>query len=141
MSGRAACATSTSFFRSRTGAAGGPPRTSKQKQMEREGSGGRLFFRGLQNRSHEKMKLRKRKSALYLSPARSTGRRGGEWGRGDRSRTERSSPQTLSSGSICWAGCLEIALHSRGDSHPCGSQGAFFHVILGRSPRGRVKPA
>ncbi|XP_057344808.1 GPI mannosyltransferase 3 isoform X2 [Manis pentadactyla] len=44
--------------------------------MEREGSDGRLFFRGLQNRSHEKMKLRKRKSALYLSPAKSTGRRG-----------------------------------------------------------------
>ncbi|KAF5925406.1 hypothetical protein HPG69_001851 [Diceros bicornis minor] len=44
--------------------------------MEREGSDGRLFFRGLQNRSHEKMKLRKRKSSLYHSPRKSPGRRG-----------------------------------------------------------------
>ncbi|XP_070325352.1 GPI mannosyltransferase 3 isoform X5 [Odocoileus virginianus] len=45
--------------------------------MERDDSGGGgLFFRGLQNRSHEKTKLRTRKSTLYLSPQRSTGRCG-----------------------------------------------------------------
>nr|XP_023472754.1 GPI mannosyltransferase 3 isoform X3 [Equus caballus] len=44
--------------------------------MQREGGDGRLFFRGLQNRSREKMKLRKRKSTLYLSPQESPGRRG-----------------------------------------------------------------
>nr|XP_031308869.1 GPI mannosyltransferase 3 isoform X3 [Camelus dromedarius] len=45
--------------------------------MEREGGGGggSLFFRGLQNRSQKKMKLRKRKSTLYLGPQKSTGRR------------------------------------------------------------------
>ncbi|KAG8505243.1 GPI mannosyltransferase 3 [Galemys pyrenaicus] len=42
--------------------------------MERDGS---LFFRGLQNRSNEEMKLRKRKSILYYSPRKST------WHRGD----------------------------------------------------------
>ncbi|ELK29309.1 GPI mannosyltransferase 3 [Myotis davidii] len=36
--------------------------------MEREPGDRSLFFRGLQNRSREKVKLRKRKSALYLSP-------------------------------------------------------------------------
>ena len=49
--------------------------------MKQEGDDSRLFFRGAQNRSHEKMKLRKRKSTLYLSPWKSTERRGGEWGR------------------------------------------------------------
>ncbi|XP_015392934.1 GPI mannosyltransferase 3 isoform X2 [Panthera tigris] len=44
--------------------------------MEQEGGNGRLFFRGLQNRSHEKMKLRKRKSTLYLSPPNSSERSG-----------------------------------------------------------------
>nr|KAF6501908.1 phosphatidylinositol glycan anchor biosynthesis class B [Molossus molossus] len=39
--------------------------------MEREPGDGSLFFRGLQNRAHEKVKLRKRKSALYLRPQRS----------------------------------------------------------------------
>uniref|UniRef100_A0A4X1TEU1 Mannosyltransferase n=1 Tax=Sus scrofa TaxID=9823 RepID=A0A4X1TEU1_PIG len=38
--------------------------------MEREGG---LFFRGFQNRSHGKIKLRKRKSTLYLSPQERTG--------------------------------------------------------------------
>uniref|UniRef100_A0A667H915 Phosphatidylinositol glycan anchor biosynthesis class B n=1 Tax=Lynx canadensis TaxID=61383 RepID=A0A667H915_LYNCA len=45
-------------------------------RMEQEGGNGRLFFRGLQNRSHEKMKLRKRKSTLYLSPPNSSERSG-----------------------------------------------------------------
>ncbi|KAJ8792818.1 hypothetical protein J1605_004003 [Eschrichtius robustus] len=44
--------------------------------MERDGGGGSLFFRGLQNRSHEKMKLRTRKSTLYLSQQKRTGRGG-----------------------------------------------------------------
>ncbi|KAI4568197.1 hypothetical protein MJT46_007995 [Ovis ammon polii x Ovis aries] len=45
--------------------------------MERDdGGGGGLFFRGLQNRCHEKTKLRTRKSTLYLSPQKSTGRCG-----------------------------------------------------------------
>ncbi|KAM9714779.1 GPI mannosyltransferase 3 isoform 2-T2 [Dama dama] len=45
--------------------------------MERDDrGGGGLFFRGLQNRSHEKTKLRTRKSTLYLSPQRNTGRCG-----------------------------------------------------------------
>ncbi|GAB5572437.1 GPI mannosyltransferase 3 isoform X1 [Prionailurus iriomotensis] len=47
--------------------------------MEQEGGNGRLFFRGLQNRSHEKMKLRKRKSTLYLSPPNSSERSGEIW--------------------------------------------------------------
>ncbi|XP_040082495.1 GPI mannosyltransferase 3 isoform X1 [Oryx dammah] len=41
-----------------------------------DGGGGGLFFRGLQNRSHEKTKLRTRKSTLYLSPQKRTGRCG-----------------------------------------------------------------
>ncbi|XP_008582490.1 PREDICTED: GPI mannosyltransferase 3 [Galeopterus variegatus] len=45
--------------------------------MEGERGGGTLAFRGLQNRSREKMKLRKRKSVLYLSAQeKSTGCRG-----------------------------------------------------------------
>ncbi|XP_012904734.2 GPI mannosyltransferase 3 isoform X3 [Mustela putorius furo] len=40
--------------------------------MRQEGDDSRLFFRGFQNRSQEKMKLRKRKSTLYLSPRKST---------------------------------------------------------------------
>ncbi|XP_059769230.1 GPI mannosyltransferase 3 isoform X3 [Balaenoptera ricei] len=44
--------------------------------MERDGGGGSLFFRGLQSRSHEKMKLRTRKSTLYLSQQKRTGRGG-----------------------------------------------------------------
>lgn len=44
--------------------------------MEREPGGGSLFFRGLQSRSREKVKLRKRKSALYLRPQEGSGRRG-----------------------------------------------------------------
>lgn len=46
--------------------------------MRQEGDDSRLFFRGFQNRSQEKMKLRKRKSTLYLSPRKSTLRHGGE---------------------------------------------------------------
>uniref|UniRef100_A0A452S1M6 Uncharacterized protein n=1 Tax=Ursus americanus TaxID=9643 RepID=A0A452S1M6_URSAM len=45
-------------------------------RMKQEGDDSSLFFRGAQNRSHEKMKLRKRKSTLYLSPRKSTERRG-----------------------------------------------------------------
>ncbi|XP_045863329.1 GPI mannosyltransferase 3 isoform X2 [Meles meles] len=40
--------------------------------MRQEGDDSRLFFRGFQNRSQEKVKLRKRKSTLYLSPRKST---------------------------------------------------------------------
>ncbi|KAF3821961.1 hypothetical protein GH733_007335, partial [Mirounga leonina] len=42
--------------------------------MKQEGDHSQLFFRGLQSHSHEKMKLRKRKSTLYLSPQKSTER-------------------------------------------------------------------
>nr|KAF6486504.1 phosphatidylinositol glycan anchor biosynthesis class B [Rousettus aegyptiacus] len=48
--------------------------------MEREPGDSRLFFRGLQSCSHEKMKLRKRKSASYFSSQKSTGRRGDHLG-------------------------------------------------------------
>ncbi|KAF6132073.1 phosphatidylinositol glycan anchor biosynthesis class B [Phyllostomus discolor] len=44
--------------------------------MERDPSDGSLFFRRLQSRSHEKVKLRKRKSVLYVSPEKSSGRLG-----------------------------------------------------------------
>lgn len=71
--------------------------------MEREPGEGSLFFRGLQNRSQEKMKLRKRKSALYLSPQKSTRRSGGKGvGRPERSGGGKS--QTPSESSICWVG-------------------------------------
>lgn len=56
--------------------AGRGPGTCSTCGMEREPGDGRLFFRGLQNRSREKVKLRKRKSALYLSPQESARRRG-----------------------------------------------------------------
>lgn len=45
-------------------------------RMKQGGDDGRLFFRGFQGRSHEKVKLRKRKSTLYLSPRKSSERRG-----------------------------------------------------------------
>ncbi|XP_053784048.1 GPI mannosyltransferase 3 isoform X2 [Desmodus rotundus] len=44
--------------------------------MEREPGDSSLFFRRLQSRSHKKVKLRKRKSVLYVSPEKSSGRRG-----------------------------------------------------------------
>ncbi|XP_045679883.1 GPI mannosyltransferase 3 isoform X2 [Phyllostomus hastatus] len=44
--------------------------------MERDPSDSSLFFRRLQSRSHEKVKLRKRKSVLYVSPEKSSGRLG-----------------------------------------------------------------
>ncbi|XP_037689823.1 GPI mannosyltransferase 3 isoform X3 [Choloepus didactylus] len=43
--------------------------------MQQDGGDSRLSFRGLQNRSHEKMKLRKRKSTLYLSAQEESARR------------------------------------------------------------------
>lgn len=71
--------------------------------MEREAGEGSLFFRGLQNRSQEKIKLRKRKSALYLSPQKSTLRSGGK-GVGRPGRSSGGKSQTPSEGSICWVG-------------------------------------
>lgn len=73
--------------------------------MKQGGDDGRLFFRGFQGRSHEKVKLRKRKSTLYLSPRKSSERRGGE-GRGEGAKLPGcgGKPRTASEGSICWAG-------------------------------------
>lgn len=63
--------------------------------MEREPGDGSLFFRGLQSRGHKQVKLRQRKSALYLRPQRG-GRRRGERGGGRRPGS--------SEGSTCRAG-------------------------------------
>ena len=52
-----------------------PPSTGG---MEREPGDSSLFFRRLQSRSHKKVKLRKRKSVLYVRPEKSSGRRGSE---------------------------------------------------------------
>ena len=105
-------------------------------RMERDdGGGGGLFFRGLQNRSHEKTKLRTRKSTLYLSPQKSTGRCGGEWGGVDAELGgDGGKSATLNEGSIyweagSWGGVVrqEIALRWKWDSRSPSLAG---HCIL-----------
>lgn len=116
-----------------------PSRPRSRCRMEREGGGGSLFFRGLQNRSHEKMKLRTRKSTLYLSQQKSTGRGGGEWvGVEDERRGGGGKSPALSEGSICWgggggAGARNHFAFEKGSSIPvvCASvYSALFCAVL-----------
>lgn len=90
-----------------------PRRASDPCSMEREPGDGSLFFRGLQNRAREKVKLRQRRSALYLRPQRSR-RRGGE--RGGRARRERRGLHLLGGGRA--VGALPTG------SRPCRPRGA-----------------
>lgn len=102
--------------------------------MEREPGDGSLFFRGLQNRSQEKVKLRKRKSALYVGAQKSSGRRGGERGagspRGRRAREAAGSERGLH----LLGGGAKKSKSARGGRGPRAPPPALHRLLLYLTP-------